>query len=183
MNTPLTMGEKIEDLIKKKESTQAIEAKRMGVSPSLLSDVCNDKRDLRADSLKKLCDNFNVSSDWLLGLSNISKIDATAQSIGAYTGLSEYAIEKLHSFHVNDIFPGYQFIDFYSEFIESTEIFGILALYPGIILRIRESGLKGAESVFENEEDASNYYKFKMQEAIMRFLNEYFENKKLVTLK
>lgn len=96
MHTHLTMGEKIEDLIKSKKSTQAKEAKDMGVAASMLSDIINgNRKEVRSDTLEKLCRHFNVSADWLLGLSDIPSRNETLQSVGAYTGLWQQALITL----------------------------------------------------------------------------------------
>ena len=123
MNTPLTIGEKIDDLIKKKKSTQAIEAKRMGVAPSLLSDVCNDKREVRTDTLKKLCNNFTVSADWLLGLSEAKSRDEDMQKAVVTTGLSEKAVEVLQA--KSKEFP--DDLETLSKIIESTPFSDLLS--------------------------------------------------------
>lgn len=91
------IGEKVADLIKARQSSQAAEAERMNIAPSLLSDLCNGKRDIRANTLRKLCLNFRVSADWLLGLSLAKTTDANVQAVAAYTGLSDDVIAFLHN--------------------------------------------------------------------------------------
>lgn len=45
--------------------------------------------------LKKIATTFNVSADWLLGLTNIRHQSATMQDIERYTGLSPESVELL----------------------------------------------------------------------------------------
>lgn len=98
MSTHLTMGEKIEDLIKEKKSTQAKEAQEMCVAASMLSDIINgNRKEIRSDTLIKLCKHFNISADWLLGLSSAQSIDENIKIATKTTGLSEKAIEILQT--------------------------------------------------------------------------------------
>jgi transcriptional regulator with XRE-family HTH domain len=46
--------------------------------------------------LTKIAQYFNVSADFLLGLSEVESPDANARSAVEYTGLTEAAVERLH---------------------------------------------------------------------------------------
>lgn len=46
--------------------------------------------------LKNICRYFDVSADYLLGLSEVKSVDTDVQAICEYTGLSEEAVEWLH---------------------------------------------------------------------------------------
>ena len=92
-----TVGEILKECIKKNGHTLEEEAKAIGVSQSLLSDVINGKREIRSESLRRICNHFNISADYLLGLSPNPKIDADLDMICDYTGLSLEVIEKLHN--------------------------------------------------------------------------------------
>lgn len=68
----------------------------MGISFTVLSDwQCGNKAP-RADSLVILAKNFNVSVDYLLGLSNVQTPNEDIRKMSEYTGLSEDALITLH---------------------------------------------------------------------------------------
>lgn len=142
MSIHLTIGEKIEDLIKAKKSTQAKEAKEMCVAASMLSDIINgNRKEIRSDTLIKLCKHFNVSADWLLGLSQTRSVDENIQCVCATTGLSNNAVDILCSIKSD---PYYSMI--ISGIIESKH-------FPALLENL-ESALKCRESThvkFVNE--------------------------------
>lgn len=91
----LTPGERVEDLIKEKGGSITGDAEKIGTSQCTLSDFINGKRSIRSDTLKKLCEYYNVSSDYILGLSDVPTRNETIQEINAKTGLSQEAITAL----------------------------------------------------------------------------------------
>ena len=90
-----TPGECIRDLINDKGSTLINEAAALDIAQSTLSDIVNNKRAIRSDTLKKICSHFNVSSDYILGLSPDPTPDATVQGVVRATGLSGKAGDRL----------------------------------------------------------------------------------------
>ena len=50
----------------------------------------------RLDKLLKLAKHFNVSADYLIGLSNIKSVNVEIKSACDYTGLTESTILKIH---------------------------------------------------------------------------------------
>lgn len=69
----------------------------LGTSRQTLGYYLNGQRIPDAKTIKKICERCNVSSDWLLGLSDTRKPDASAQAVNEYTGLSEAAIESIRA--------------------------------------------------------------------------------------
>lgn len=53
--------------------------------------------------LGKIADFFNVSTDYLLGRSDVQSTDTDVKMICEYTGLSEYAVDVLHFFNEHDM--------------------------------------------------------------------------------
>lgn len=70
-------------------------AEAIGISRAALGYYETGKRKPDADIICKLCKYYHVSSDYLLGLSDIKKPDITIQGIASETGLSENVINKL----------------------------------------------------------------------------------------
>ena len=50
--------------------TQAEFGEKLGVGNELICKLETTNRNISVDSLYKICETFNVSADWLLGLSN-----------------------------------------------------------------------------------------------------------------
>lgn len=147
MSTHLTMGEKIEDLIKAKKSTQAKEAQEMCVAASMLSDIINgNRREIRSDTLIKLCKHFNVSADWLLGLSSAQSVDENIKIATKTTGLSEKAIEILQT--TNKQFSDN--LNTLSKMIESP-------LFSDLIASLRHYAMIGYAARTSTPKNISNY--------------------------
>ena len=96
----LTMGERFKDArtVHNRNGKQTTDAvmKATGISKSTLSDIENDSRDPGAETICKLARHYGVSTDYLLGLSNIKTPETTAQAVIKYTGLSEENVQTLH---------------------------------------------------------------------------------------
>ena len=75
-------------------------AQSVGLTRQTLGFYLNGDRIPDAKTLKQICEKCNVSSDYLLGLSEVKSPDATVQGICEYTGLSEQAIATLQLFNV-----------------------------------------------------------------------------------
>lgn len=71
-------------------------AKAIGVSRQALGKWANGETVPDILDLKKLAIYFDVSADYLLGLTDNKTLDITVKAICEYTGLSEDAIEELH---------------------------------------------------------------------------------------
>lgn len=56
--------------------------------------------------LTEIAKYFNVSTDYLLGISDTKSLDVTARAAVEYTGLSESAVEKLNAGIVDDVVYG-----------------------------------------------------------------------------
>ena len=96
----LTIGERLEDAIKKQGIKQKQLAEKTGLSESLISDLINGKdRKVNHEAIIKICKVLNISADYLLALSppDVLSLDPDVRSIADYTGLSDTAIEILHN--------------------------------------------------------------------------------------
>ena len=71
-------------------------ADAIGVTPSTLSDYLQKGAEPRSNILAMLGGYFNVSTDYLLGRTDIKTIDPTKKSACEYTGISDEAAEELH---------------------------------------------------------------------------------------
>lgn len=96
----LTMGERFKDArtVHNKNGKQTTDAvfEATGISKSTLSNIENDKRDPGADVIRKLAKHYGVSTDYLLGLTDIKTPETNARAVISYTGLSEENVKTLH---------------------------------------------------------------------------------------
>ena len=93
-----SFSDRLKELIdERKESGQTLRglAKDLEVSLGVLSDWQNGNKTPRGDSIIKLAQYFDVSADYLLGLTNARTPDADLRTVAEYTGLSEKAIVEL----------------------------------------------------------------------------------------
>ena len=97
--TPTIHGERIEDLRKVQKITQEELARRIGISKSQLSRIENgETKTLSSNLLIRLAEEFDVSTDYILGISSVqSRRNYDVSSLG----LSEKAIRQLLTRRVN----------------------------------------------------------------------------------
>ena len=82
--------------------TQEEFGKRVGLTRNTVAQYYNGHRIPDSIHLRKICEKCSISSDWLLGLSDIKKPDASAQGASKYTGLSETALDTIRSISEGD---------------------------------------------------------------------------------
>lgn len=125
--------------------------KDQSVSQQMVADVIGKKRQAvgyYADgssspdwkTIVKLSEFFNVSSDYLLGLSDIASLDIDKQGIARVTGLSEGSIDFLESMKGDD-----RFYYFFNKIVESTgfvEIFKTLEKTSACFVSAKEWTIK-----------------------------------------
>ncbi|MBD5152263.1 MAG: helix-turn-helix transcriptional regulator [Oscillibacter sp.] len=71
-------------------------AEFLGISRQSVGFYLNGDRIPDAVTLIKIAEKCDVSSDWLLGLSNVQDRSAELQQVCNYTGLSSHAVRNLH---------------------------------------------------------------------------------------
>lgn len=98
MNTiKLTMGEKIDDLIKSHNIDASTLALETGISKATISDMIRDVgKGYDYRYFLKIAQYFNVSTDYLLGLTDAPTTNADLRYICDYTGLEEKTIKILN---------------------------------------------------------------------------------------
>lgn len=87
---------RLQRLIDGEQSRQTI-ADKIGCNVSLITKHYNGNKIVTIDSLKKYAEYFNVSTDYLLGLSEAKTTDKDLQFICDYTGLNENIITYFHN--------------------------------------------------------------------------------------
>lgn len=94
--------ERLKYLRAKHNLTQASLAKSLGIAKTTLAAYEQGKNEPNINMLKKIADYFNVSTDYLLGLTNIETPDVTLSFISNYLGLKIRSIEGLHALTISE---------------------------------------------------------------------------------
>lgn len=106
-NTTGNFADRLGDLLKKNGKTYDTVAKEAGIkSKATISKYENDEAEAGINNLVKLAQYFNVSTDYLLGLTNypyplISDKNATKRATTDFIGLSADCVEKLHTMKID----------------------------------------------------------------------------------
>lgn len=183
-------ADRLSDLVEQRKragNSQKEIASDIGVSSGILSEWCSDKKTPSIDALFKIAKFFNVSADWLIGLSDVSTHDPDIQNAHLVTGLSLPAIEVLGTFqkfsrNTGDRFTeradkyGKQYLDFYSSFITNPGIRGMLEICGARITSILEGDIEEDErTLFHDPKDVISFYHFQMEQELLKFTAHYFD--------
>ena len=89
----IILGQRLNEL--RGELSQAEFSKRIGITAATIGYYENSERLPDAETLHKICTACNVSSDYLLGLSDVAERDISAQAASDRYGLREAALQTL----------------------------------------------------------------------------------------
>lgn len=96
--TSKIFADRLSDLIEEKRQ-EDIDYRQISdkteIPTGSLSNYANDKQQPNITRLAAIAKYFGVSTDWLLGLSDVRTPDIKTQAICNYTGLSEHAVFEL----------------------------------------------------------------------------------------
>lgn len=93
------VGERIKILRTERNLTQAALAHELGIAKTTLAAYEQEKNEPSNETFIKIANYFNVSADYLLGLTDVKTADANIAFIANYLGLTERSIAELHSYH------------------------------------------------------------------------------------
>lgn len=85
------VGQRINTLIAESNSSQKELAEHLGLKPNIISYWCSGARRPDIEQIAKIAKYFDVTSDYLLGLSDISSTDGDTITFCKETGLNETA--------------------------------------------------------------------------------------------
>lgn len=97
----LTRGERFKDarIVHNQHGSQSMDEvhSATGISQSMIKDLEDDEknRSVGYDKIRLLAVHYGVSTDYLLGISDIPSQDQNIRSIAEFTGLSQETIEKI----------------------------------------------------------------------------------------
>ena len=90
------IGNRINTLLAIRRVKQKELAKVLGVKDNIISYFCSGARKPNLEQIIEIAKYFNVSTDYLLGLTDIKSTNVKVKDICDYTGLTEYSISLLH---------------------------------------------------------------------------------------
>lgn len=197
-NVRYDFATRLNTLLEEKEIDQVVFAKNIGVSVGALSNYRNGSREPNITTLKQIANSLNVSTDYLLGISECP--DNKYKNINEITGLSQKAIEQLYKFQ-HDYFV-FDDIDIditekrkISEFYRShLDILNYMIVNSGFLflmldnidkyqkqyeeLSKYEKKEKSKDILIENtKKENLEFYKFKAQQNFLSLLEDYTKEK------
>ena len=98
------IGQRAKEAIKRRGLTQKEVAAELSYAETSISDMLSGRKRITRDSIIKLSELLDVSTDYLLCLNDTPSKNPATPAISEYTGLSAGAIERLHSFKDPEIF-------------------------------------------------------------------------------
>lgn len=122
-NSKIT-GERISELRKKKGLKQSELAQRLSVSRQIISYYETGARMPNTEDIVLLAEFFNTTTDYLLGVSDVSSTNIDLKAVCDYTGLSEEAVKILHGAYEDSVIYSSFYdgaIDFINTIIEYPE--------------------------------------------------------------
>lgn len=109
------------------DKTQGEFADFLGISRPTVGFYENGTRIPDALVLRQIAEKCDVSSDWLLGLTDIKSVDSNIQQIGRYIGLSEKVVALLRDWYMSPLNTDGLYFSFLNRILENDHF--VLLLY------------------------------------------------------
>ena len=93
----MTLQDRLKNLIRSRKTTITALARNLGITRQAVAQYLDGTGKPNSDKLAKISKYFGVSSDYLLGLSNVPTTDTNLQAICNRTGLSDDFVSWLES--------------------------------------------------------------------------------------
>ena len=182
------IGQRINKLLVINNVKQKDLAEYLGVPDNTISYFCNGKRMPNTEQIKKISDFFNVSSDYLLGISPVRTKDKDVQFICDYVHLNETSINLLHKWYsssnteiLNFFLNGLQafdFVDFSHKFVVYKAQYKKLVEYKEQMLKnnSRCFNADDIEKILDEDKKLNDdilLTEFKIQKSAINLLNLY----------
>ena len=163
-------GKRLLELRDERNETQEQLAKAVNITRQSLSRYEANERTPNIELIYNIAKHYEVSADYLLGLSEVKSLDNRVQAACEVTGLSEEAIEKLNNCYNNKVTP--EFTETISDIISCDSFFEMIEE----LWRYGETLLQTEyiENVSETIQEISNNreYSIELRESFMkRFAN------------
>lgn len=128
MNDKNITLERFKQLVTQSKKPREAIANAIGCDTSTITKHFNGDRNISTEYIIKYAKYFNVSSDFLLGLTDTPVTDKDKQYISDYTGLQDFIIDKLHNHSTNNndymrIVNLFMYFDCFDTLIEYIELY------------------------------------------------------------
>lgn len=90
-----TIGKRIANLRKQANEKQEDLAKILNLNRGSLANYENDKRTPDMNTIIKIAEHYNTTTDYLLGLSDVITTDTDVKQVCEFIGMSEKAVERI----------------------------------------------------------------------------------------
>lgn len=154
-----TIGYKIAETRVKADESQADLAAALGVKREMVTYWENGTRPIKAETIIEIAKRYNVSADYLLGLSDTPSVSEDMKTAVKVTGLTEKAIENARKFFSPTIAPDCDSQSFLSELIEQDEFCsiiieilnyaGMVSILDGVYSRYVDKRLEDEDGLFD----------------------------------
>ena len=161
-------GKRLFEIRESRGESQQELADSIGITRQSLSRYELGERTANIDLLKKIAEHYNVSTDYLLGLTENATTDTDLQDVCKYTGLSEGAIKNLHEIdkfilryltneESGDAYPVNKILDVLSEAIENDFLLIFAASVASLFDKSNMWTIKSIEYILNYGENAHVY--------------------------
>lgn len=124
---------RLRGLLESRKITMTELAKKIDVTRQAVSQYQDGSTQPNAETITNIANYFDVSADYLLGLSNVKSTDTELKGVCEYTGLSEKAVNVLKRFRNEE-----QVITLWDYVISERHIFTELALWFDKYIKSRQ---------------------------------------------
>lgn len=134
-----TFHVRLKELKDSSELTQAKIAEMIDLTPQAFSYIMNG-REPNFDVLVKIAKAFDVSTDWLMGLTNVRSTDFKIKALSEYTGIDESVLNNLAEINSSPINANQRYMSFFSKILGSSNFFlmsvQLLSYFHAVTARI-----------------------------------------------
>lgn len=177
------IGERIAALRVEKEETQQQLADSLGVKRETIKFWEGGNRQIKGGDIIKIARHFGISTDYLLGISDVKAPETSMQAVCDMTGLSEesiFSLQILKKFHdkelnamltddcIGDILSSMSELDYYSKFIRDL----IEDLEVQIFYEKYEENEKLLREVFQK----FRFYRFEVFSSFMKLIDRLYKS-------
>ncbi len=121
------IGKRINSALVLRDKKQKELAEYLGVKPNVVSYFCKGSRVPNIEQIRKIAEFFDVSSDYLLGLSDIATADADLIGACKFTGLDEETIMILKMIvFISDVYQNDSILNVFETIVKHKELIRLL---------------------------------------------------------
>ena len=130
-------------LLERENMTQGELAELLGIARQSANQYCLGLFSPDPEKLCKIAQHFNVTTDYLLGLTDVSSAEPNMKIVREITGLSETAVEQLRTMNdkvcLSENYPNVKPINVLSEMISQKDFFNFMSFaMQGYIIRLEK---------------------------------------------